>query len=451
MPTRFFNNEPGLGGLSIGELRSMLDDRGVDYRDCLEKRELVQKLEEALADGRPLVRSSGATRGGGGDGLSAHERSVISTFEDASQSVACVSTNIAKQAPFSMRATEVRAGAGSGFIWDADGHIVTNFHVVSPEGVGTSSVTVTVQERDAPARTFTAKLVGAEPEKDIAVLKLVVPPGEPKPNLRPIDVGSSAALRVGQSVLAIGNPFGLDNTLSTGVVSALGREVDGVGGRKIQGCVQTDAAINPGNSGGPLMDLRGRLIGVNTAIFSPSGSSAGIGFAVPSDTVRRVVNQIIRYGRASRPSLGAHVADDQLAASLAERAGVGVGLPAGVVIIDTLPGSPAERAGLRGTRYGAMGRLLLGDTVTRVGGTRVATVEDLLSAIEEYELGASVELEVVRGGGGALDIAAGAVEKVTVTLDTERPQDPRPKQLQGRLGNSRSLQAPGRRRASAPF
>jgi len=240
---------------------------------------------------------------------------------------------------------------------------------------------------------YDAVLVGAEPEKDIAVLKVRAPSSV----LRPIEVGSSSELLVGQSVLAIGNPYGLDHTLTAGIVSAVGREVQGVAGRPIKGCVQTDAAINPGNSGGPLLDGRGRLVGVNTAIYSPSGASAGIGFAIPVDSVRRIVNQLIRYGRMLRPSMGISVADDQMTRGLSARLGVPLD---GVLVMEAPPGTPGGDAGLVGCMRRS-GQLYLGDLITQVEGTPVKTVEDLLTLVEETEIGAAVALTVHRGADAA--------------------------------------------------
>ena len=209
----------------------------------------------------------------------------------------------------------------------------------------------------------------------------------------PIAIGSSNDLQVGQNVLAIGNPFGLDYTLTTGVVSALGRDVDGIGGRPIKGCIQSDAAINPGNSGGPLLDSRGRLIGVNMAIYSPSGASAGIGFSIPVDTVRRVVNQIIRYGRVVRPTLGINVADDKIVKSIEMQTRKELN---GVLVVEVLPGSPAEKAGIKASALRSDGTIELGDLITAVNGEKVPTVEDLLSAIETRTEGEMVSVTIWR-------------------------------------------------------
>ena len=273
VPPRMTADTPsGLSILSVGELKRLLTERGVDFRDCLEKRDLVERLESAEGtpspDGTPLTLTEG-------------ERRRIETFQRVSPSVAFIQTVQQQRAsPFSMRALEVPVGTGSGFVWDAHGHIVTNYHVIAAAGARVPErVRVSLQ---GSTQSFEAKVVGTEPEKDLAVLKidagdLPMPP--------PIAVGTSSDLAVGQAVLAIGNPFGLDYTLTAGVVSAVGREVKGLGGRPLKGCVQTDAVINPGSSGGPLLDSRGRLIGVNTAIYSPGAAQGLAGDQTPGRTL----------------------------------------------------------------------------------------------------------------------------------------------------------------------
>ena len=268
-------------------------------------------------------------------------------------------------------------------ITTSQGHIVTNYHVIAT-ALKSSSPNIKVKLQGMPAQT--AQIVGYEPEKDLAVLKI------PKRNLpTPIVVGSSNDLQVGQNVLAIGSPFGLDYTLTTGVVSALGRDVDGIGGRLIKGCIQSDAAINPGNSGGPLLDSRGRLIGVNMAIYSPSGASAGIGFSIPVDTVRRVVNQIIRYGKVVRPTMGLNVAADQVVKSIEMQLRKKLN---GVLVVEVLSGSPAQAAGIKSTVLRSDGTLILGDLITEVNGEKVVSVEDLLSAIEAKHVGDVVNVKL---------------------------------------------------------
>jgi S1-C subfamily serine protease len=276
-------------------------------------------------------------------------------------------------------------------VWETDAQrsiVVTNFHVVRDA----SEVTATF--RGDPTE-YPAKVLGFDDDKDVAVLE--VRPGGGR-RLRPVPLGRSSALRVGQKVFAIGNPFGLDHTLTTGIVSGVGREIESAAtGRPIAGVIQTDAAINPGNSGGPLLDSRGRLIGVNTVIYSPSGASSGVGFAIPSDTVRRVVNQIIRSGRVVRAGVGVHCAADQIA----RRMNVD-----GVIVLEVPPGSGAAAAGIRGvSRDPGTGQVVLGDVVVAVEGHRVSAVEDLLAKVEEHDVGEVVRVTVRRGkGGGEVDL-----------------------------------------------
>lgn len=276
---------------------------------------------------------------------------------------------------FSLNLFEIPQGTGSGFVWDEDGHIITNFHVIQ----GASSARVTLADNS----TWDAQLVGMAPDQDLAMLSIKAP----RSQLQPIPVGTSTDLQVGQKAFAIGNPFGLDQTLTTGIISALGREITAVTGRTIAGVIQTDAAINPGNSGGPLLDSAGRLIGVNTAIYSPSGASVGIGFAVPVDTVNRVVPQLIRHGRVIRPGLGARIADD----ATARRLGL-----SGVLLIEVSQGSAAAAAGLRGTRRNDEGRLVLGDIIVGVETAPVTSINDLANALDQYKVGDTVTVAILR-------------------------------------------------------
>jgi len=309
--------------------------------------------------------------------LAAAETTTIEIFERASPSVAYITT-LARQRTgrMSFNVQQIPKGTGTGFVWDGRGHVVTNFHVVA-EG---DAFRVTLSDQSS----YAATLVGASPSKDIAVLRVEAAA------LSPLPIGSSADLRVGQSVYAIGNPFGLDHTLTTGVVSALGREIKAANGRTIEDVIQTDAAINPGNSGGPLLDSAGRLIGVNTAIYSPSGTSSGIGFAVPVDTVLRVVPQLIEYGRVIRPGIGVSLVADATQRRLK--------LP-GPMVAAVGPDSPAERAGLRGMSQTRNGQIVLGDIITAVNGVRTPTRDALLGALEKHEVGDTVELGIRRGGG----------------------------------------------------
>ena len=308
--------------------------------------------------------------------LAADEKATIELFRQSSPSVVFITT-LARRRTGMFRIAEIPSGEGSGFVWDAEGHVVTNFHVIR----GANSARVTL----ADGSTWPATFVGRAPDRDLAVLR-IFPTGR---TLKPILVGTSKDLLVGQKVFAIGNPFGLDQSLSTGVVSALGRSIESVTGRQIEGVVQTDAAINPGNSGGPLLDSAGRLIGVNTAIASTSGSSAGIGFAVPVDTVNQIVPQLIAHGRVIRPQLGVTLADDAVTARL--------GLE-GALVLSVAPGTGAAEAGLRGTDRAEDGSLILGDLVTRAGERPVRSADDLIAALEEKKPGDTLVLLVVRDG-----------------------------------------------------
>jgi S1-C subfamily serine protease len=274
----------------------------------------------------------------------------------------------------------VPRGTGSGFIWDDEGHVVTNLHVIS----GAASANV----RLADGRDYPATLVGASSVHDIAVLRIRIPAKAPKP----IPVGTSHDLQVGQKVFAIGNPFGLDWTLTIGIVSALDRSLTGDDGGLIQHLIQTDAAINPGNSGGPLLDSAGRLIGMNTAIFSPSGASAGVGFAVPVDTVNRVVPELIAKGHYSPPTLGIQT-DEVLSRAIERRLGV-----SGAAVLRVPAGSPAARAGLQGARFGRRDSIYPGDVIVAVDGKEVDSVAQLLARLDDYKPGETVKLTVWRDG-----------------------------------------------------
>jgi S1-C subfamily serine protease len=274
----------------------------------------------------------------------------------------------------------VPRGTGSGFIWDDAGHVITNLHVIQ----GASAATV----RLADGRDYEASLVGVSPAHDIAVLRIAVKGKAPPP----LPLGSSADLRVGQKVFAIGNPFGLDWTLTTGIVSALDRSLPTESGINIEHLIQSDAAINPGNSGGPLLDSAGRLIGVNTAIFSPSGASAGIGFAVPVDTVNRVVPQLIRTGKYARPVLGVE-ADEDVNRRLAQLHKV-----QGVVILRVTPNSAAAKAGLKAATVARDGSLVPSDIIVAIQGQPVDSVGKLIGRLDDFKVGETVRLTVLRGG-----------------------------------------------------
>lgn len=371
--------EPVSASLSVSELKRLLADRGVDSRDCLEREELIARLQSSApaAQHRPEHGSAGHHEGT----LNQGERGTVQLFRECSPSVVFIQTSSVEQDMTRRHGTEHPKGSGSGFVWDTQGHIVTNYHVIKDADRARVSM-------HAGTATYDATLVGHEKDKDIAVLKINADTSTP-----PLKLGTSADVLVGQSVVAIGNPFGLDGTLTTGVVSALGREVMGVAGRPIKNCIQTDAAINPGNSGGPLIDSKGCLIGVNTAIYSPSGASAGIGFAIPVDTVRRVVTQIIKHGRALRPTIGLSISPDQYTKELASQ--LGRPLP-GALVMGVQKGSPAHAIGIQQMRRSPRGKLILGDLVTGVDGNPVLQVEDLVSVIEEKPFNSMVTLNLWR-------------------------------------------------------
>lgn len=304
------------------------------------------------------------------------ERHTIELFERASRSVVFITTLAVQADFFSRYASEVPVGSGSGFVWDDQGHIVTNYHVIQRAEI--ARVTM------ADGNTYEARLVGTAPEKDLAVLRIDAPAAE----LRPLALGTSSNLRVGQSVYAIGNPFGLDQTLTTGIISALGREIESLAQLPIRGCIQTDAAINPGNSGGPLLDSAGLLIGVNTQIATTSGASAGVGFAIPVDEVNWVVPDLIRNGRLLRPTLGVQLADP----SIERRLRID-----GALIVEVVRGSGAAAAGLQPTLRGRNGRIQLGDIITAIDGRPVRSSADVPLALERRQAGDTVRLKVRRG------------------------------------------------------
>ncbi len=311
------------------------------------------------------------------DSLTEDERRGIEVFRKAADSVVNV-TSMAVRRNLFFDVTRIPQGSGSGFFWDRQGHVVTNYHVV--EGANQFAVTL------ADQTDWEAELVGISPEKDLAVLKVTSSAGKQVP----LEIGRSDDLLVGQRVLALGNPFGLDHTLTTGVVSALGRELTSPTGRLIRDVIQTDAAINPGNSGGPLLDSSGRLIGVNTAIYSLSGGSAGIGFAIPVDTVARLVPQLIRYGKSIEPGIGGMF---WLADRYARRFDL-----EGVVVQDVARGSRAADLGFEGLTRTRRGRYVLGDRVLEINGQEVQTVDQLRDEFERIGVGGTAELTVDRDG-----------------------------------------------------
>lgn len=307
--------------------------------------------------------------------LTASEVATINLFQEAAPSVCYITTTNRSYNFWTGDYSEVPSGNGSGFIWDNRGHIVTNYHVIQ----NSTSAQVTLADQS----TYEARVVGTAPEKDLAVLLI----DAPRSALQPIPVGASGNLKVGQSVFAIGNPFGLDQTLTTGIVSALGREIKSVAGIPIRNVIQTDAAINPGNSGGPLLNSSGELIGVNTAIYSPSGASAGIGFSIPVDVVNWVVPELIAYGELRRPTLGVELAPEYLL----QRARI-----SGVLVLRVNENGPAEKAGVLPTRRDRNGRIILGDIITGINGEPINSYSDLILTLEKYKAGDRVEVNLLR-------------------------------------------------------
>ncbi|HWV15872.1 MAG TPA: trypsin-like peptidase domain-containing protein [Cellvibrio sp.] len=301
----------------------------------------------------------------------------VQVFEHARPSVVFVTNQQLVRDPRSYDVLSVPAGTGTGFVWGQQGYIVTNYHVVE----NANKVMITLQDQS----TWPAEVIGLAPERDLAVLKIKAPVEK----LIALPLGDSSQLSVGRKVLAIGNPFGLDATLTTGVVSALGREIESPNKRKIGNVIQTDAAINPGNSGGPLLNSQGQLIGVNTMIFSPSGASAGIGFAIPVNTVKDVVPQLIEHGRIIRPVIGFEPAPDQWA----RQAGI-----EGVAILRVFANSPAQEAGLLGVARNEWGQLVLGDVIVAIDDKLTANNDQLMSLLEKHKSGDKVNIKFMRQG-----------------------------------------------------
>lgn len=334
----------------------------------------------STAQDQPAPNETDADAAGGTNalppGLLQSERNTIEVFRRAGPSVVFVTNNALLRDFFSTDVSEVPQGTGSGFLWDEHGHVVTNYHVLQ------NGQTFSITLPNGTSRE--ARVVGVEPRKDLAVLHF----DTQGLSVQALPVGRSETLLVGQKVLAIGNPFGLDRTLTTGVISALGREFPTQGGFVIEDVIQTDASINPGNSGGPLLDSAGRVVGVNTAIFSPSGASAGIGFAIPIDTVARIVPQLIRFGQVRRAGLGVRVVADHIARSW--------GLQA-IVVREVASGSNAAQAGLRSMEFDRRGRPVAADVITAVEGQLTRSYAELANALDDRKPGELVVLTVVRG------------------------------------------------------
>ncbi|GJM12872.1 MAG: 2-alkenal reductase [Pseudohongiella sp.] len=305
------------------------------------------------------------------------EENNIEIFKSVSPSVVNITNSRLVRSFYAFNPQEVPQGSGTGFVWSGDGYIVTNYHVVQQA----DRVTVTLQD----GTSYAAAAVGLDPDKDLAVLKIEAPEHE----LVPVLPGDSSELEVGRKVIAIGNPFGLDTTMTVGVVSALGREIDSVSRRKIRDVIQTDAAINPGNSGGPLLNSLGQLVGVNTAIYSPSGASSGIGFAIPVNTVKRVVPELIAYGRVQTPAMGIR----QIPQADYYRRQWGI---EGVIVLDVHAGTDPERVGMRGLTRDLRGRLQLGDVIVEIDGQAVRNEDDYADILEQHSVGDSVKVKTVR-------------------------------------------------------
>lgn len=323
--------------------------------------------------------------------LKPDEVATIRLFEEARPSVAYITTSRLRQNYYTRSLSEVPQGSGSGFVWDRKGHIVTNYHVIQ----GAEKFQVQLYQGTG---AIEAELVGVAPSKDLAVLKLVDTPRD----IKPLPLGTSEKLLVGQNVYAIGNPFGLDYTLTTGIISALGREIKGTDGTPIKDVIQTDAAINPGNSGGPLLNSSGHLIGVNTSIYSPSGAYAGIGFSIPVDVVKWVVPELIQYGKIMRPSLGISIANARLMAQLNRR---------GILVINVEKGGAADKAGIRPTERSPRGGIILGDIIVGLDERRIDNYGDLVLALEDHQPGDEVTVTVSRNDREV---------KVRLTLDSAR-------------------------------
>ena len=311
--------------------------------------------------------------------LRPEERAVVELFERTSPSVVYITTLARRADWFGRSMGEVPQGTGTGFIWDDDGHVITNAHVIAVRGITGIEVVMSDQT------TYDAEYVGHSAAHDLAVLRI----SAPSESLRPVAVGDTNQLRVGQSVYAIGNPFGLSATLTTGIVSALGRRIEGLDRTPIEDVIQTDAAINQGNSGGPLLDSAGRVIGINTQIYSPSGASAGVGFAVPVNTVRRVVPQLIETGVYRPPQLGISAAHPSVARRLRTN---------GVLVVEVVPGSGASAAGLRGTEVAGNSIVQMGDIIQQVEGEAVGSLGELKAILDRYQPGDEVTVTILREG-----------------------------------------------------
>jgi S1-C subfamily serine protease len=338
----------------------------------------VAGVQTAQPDAGKTAAAAQDTQASGNSRLTEDERNTIEIVKKTRNSVVYI-TNLQYVRDFFYSSDQpVPRGSGTGFVWDDEGHLVTNFHVID-EG---DKFMVSLPDQ----RQVEATLIGRDATKDIAVLKL----GQRVAGLAPVTIGTSRDLQVGQKVIAVGNPFGFDHTVTTGIVSALGRSMLGAGDVTIRDMIQTDASINPGNSGGPLLNSSGELIGMNTMIASPSGASSGVGFAVPVDTIGKIVPQIIRFGKVTRPDIGGvqFVRDE-----IARRAGL-----EGAVVLQVSRGSQAYELGLRGLTRDNYGRLLVRDVVTGIDSKKIGSWDDLFSALDGYKIGDTVTLTLEREG-----------------------------------------------------
>lgn len=336
------------------------------------------------------------------------EQNSIEVYKSLSPGVAFITTSAQVQT-FWGEESETERGNGSGSVIDASGHILTNYHVVE----GATKLTVSF----GGEKTYQAKVVGGDPDTDLAVIK--IEPGNDRLTIVPL--GDSDQLEVGQKVLAIGNPFGLDRTLTTGVISGLQRPIRARNGRTIEGAIQTDASINPGNSGGPLLDKFGRMIGINSQILTPGGGSVGVGFAVPVNIAKRIVPQLIQFGEVRRPKLGATLYSVE---QLAER-GIQMPVAKGVLIRSVAQGGAAAAAGLRGLSQDRNGEVVLGDIITSIDGTKVGSSDDVYRVLDKKQIGDTVQVEIYRGS------AAQTVQLKLIPL---------PASLQGRPSGGRRPQ-----------
>ena len=360
----------------------------------------------APAPRRALARDGGYRTIQSSQRLTEDERETVNLFNNAKRSVVYITNVAVRRDAFTLDLTEAPQGAGSGVVWDDAGHIVTNFHVIDRANqLKVSFLPKKGASRLQGQKVYDAAIVGFDEDKDIAVLQVTDP--EALQEMKPLSIGRSGEALVGQRVYAIGNPFGLDHTLTTGIISGLGREIQsGNTGRPIDGIIQTDAAINPGNSGGPLLNSSGQLIGINTAIYSASGTSSGVGFALPSDMVSGIVDQIIRFGRVTRPILGVSFAPD----GALDQLGLG-----GVLVLDARPGGPADRAGVHSTTRDDTGRLILGDIIIELAGEPIEGSSDLYRTLDKLRVGDVVELKLLRGA-----------DKITTQIELDDIKDMKP-------------------------